>query len=46
MTKPLSFSAFVMNTASHIIHGLWRDDEGHQLNFNDVDLWVSLAKKT
>lgn len=45
MTKPLSFSAFVMNTASHIIHGLWRDKEGHQLNFNDVDLWVSLAKR-
>ncbi|MED1469844.1 LLM class flavin-dependent oxidoreductase [Bacillus salipaludis] len=45
MTKPLSFSAFVMNTASHIIHGLWRDPEGHQLNFNDVDLWVTLAKK-
>ena len=45
MTKPLSFSAFVMNTASHITHGLWRDEEGHQLNFNDVDLWVSLAKR-
>ncbi|MFD4819406.1 LLM class flavin-dependent oxidoreductase [Peribacillus butanolivorans] len=45
MTKPLSFSAFVMNTASHITHGMWRDEEGHQLNFNDVDLWVSLAKR-
>ncbi|MGX9134881.1 LLM class flavin-dependent oxidoreductase [Rummeliibacillus sp. JY-2-4R] len=43
--KPLLFSAFVMNTASHIIHGLWRDEEGNQLNFNDVNLWVSLAKK-
>lgn len=45
MSKPLSFSAFVMNTASHIIHGLWRDEEGNQLNFNDVELWVSLAKR-
>lgn len=45
MSKPLSFSAFVMNTASHIIQGLWRDKEGHQLNFNDVELWVSLAQK-
>lgn len=45
MTKPLSFSAFVMNTASHIIHGMWRDSEGQQINFNDVELWVSLAKK-
>lgn len=45
MTKPLSFSAFVMNTPSHILHGMWRDQEGHQLNFNDVNLWVSLAKR-
>lgn len=45
MTKPLSFSAFVMNTASHILHGLWRDEEGHQIDFNDVELWVNLAKK-
>ncbi|WP_413364294.1 LLM class flavin-dependent oxidoreductase [Lysinibacillus sp. 3P01SB] len=45
MKKPLSFSAFVMNTASHILHGLWRDEEGHQKDFNDVDLWVSLAQR-
>lgn len=45
MAKPLSFSAFAMNTASHIIHGLWRDKEGNQLNFNDVNLWIDLAKK-
>lgn len=45
MTKPLSFSAFVMNTASHILHGLWRDEEGHQLDFNNVELWISLAKR-
>ena len=45
MKKPLSFSAFVMNTASHITHGLWRDEEGHQLNFNDVNLWVALVKR-
>lgn len=45
MSKTLSFSAFVMNTASHILHGLWRDEQGQQANFNDVDLWVSLAKR-
>lgn len=44
MTIPLSFSAFVMNTASHIIHGLWRDEQGNQINFNDIDVWISLAK--
>lgn len=44
MTKPLLFSAFVMNTANHIIHGLWRDEEGLQRNFNSLNLWVDLAK--
>ena len=34
-----------MNTASHILHGLWRDEEGDQLHFNDVDLWIDLGGK-
>jgi long-chain alkane monooxygenase len=45
MTRPLLFSAFVMNTASHITQGLWRDEAGEQIRFNDIDLWVSLAKR-
>lgn len=45
MTRPLSFSAFVMNTASHILHGLWRHPEGRQIDFNDIDVWVELAQK-
>lgn len=45
MTKPLLFSAFVMNTASHITQGLWRDPSGDQIRFNDIDLWISLAKR-
>lgn len=45
MSKPLSFSAFVMNTPSHIVHGLWRDEAGNQINYNDVELWVKLAKQ-
>ena len=45
MTKPLSFSAFVMNTASHILHGLWRHPDGYQIDFNNIDIWVDLAKK-
>jgi len=44
MSRPLHFSAFVMNTASHITHGLWRDPRGEQAGFNDLELWVSLAK--
>jgi FMN-dependent oxidoreductase (nitrilotriacetate monooxygenase family) len=42
---PLHFSAFVMNTASHIVHGLWRAPEGDQIRFDDLDLWVSLATR-
>ncbi|MGO9971524.1 MAG: LLM class flavin-dependent oxidoreductase [Solirubrobacteraceae bacterium] len=45
MTRPLHYSAFVMNTPSHIIHGLWRDPHGEQLRFNDLELWVSLARR-
>jgi FMN-dependent oxidoreductase (nitrilotriacetate monooxygenase family) len=40
---PLHYCAFVMDTPSHIIHGLWRDPEGEQIRFNDLDLWVDLA---
>jgi FMN-dependent oxidoreductase (nitrilotriacetate monooxygenase family) len=40
---PLRFCAFVMDTPSHIIHGLWRDPEGEQIRFNDLDLWTDLA---
>lgn len=45
MTRPLHYAAFVMNTASHITHGLWRDPHGDQIRFNDLDLWVSLAQR-
>jgi len=40
----LAFNAFVMNTASHIQHGQWRHPDAQQVNFNDVNLWVDLAR--
>lgn len=40
----LLFNAFVMNTASHIQHGLWRHPEAQQAHFNDVRVWINLAK--
>lgn len=43
--QPLNFCAFVMNTPSHIIHGVWRDPEGEQIRFNDLDLWIDLARR-
>jgi FMN-dependent oxidoreductase (nitrilotriacetate monooxygenase family) len=45
MTTPLLFSAFVMNTASHILHGVWRQPNARQIEFNSLDLWVDLAKE-
>jgi len=45
MKKTLSLTAFVMNTASHIVHGTWRDPRGEQRDFNDLNVWTSLAKE-
>lgn len=40
----LLFNAFVMNTGSHIQHGLWRHPHARQADFNDIDVWIELAK--
>ena len=45
MPTPLFFSAFVMNTASHILHGGWRQLDARQVEFNALELWVDLAKE-
>jgi len=34
----------VMNTASHIQHGLWRHPAARQADFEDVSLWIETAK--
>lgn len=45
MPKPLLFCAFVMNTASHILHGVWRRPDARQTEFHSLDLWVDLARE-
>ena len=40
----LLFNAFVMNTASHIQHGLWRHPQARQADFNDVSMWIDLVR--
>ncbi|GAA1831515.1 NtaA/DmoA family FMN-dependent monooxygenase [Agromyces salentinus] len=45
MTIPLHFNAFVMNTNSHIHHGQWRRPDAGQVDFDDVRVWIDLAKK-
>ncbi len=42
---PLRFNAFVMNTVSHIHHGQWRHPDAEQADFNDVQLWIRLARR-
>lgn len=39
------FSAFVMNTASHMLHGLWRRPDAGQLGFNSLTLWIDLVRE-
>lgn len=41
---PLLFNAFLMNTGSHIQHGQWRHPEARQAEFNDLQLWLDLAR--
>ncbi|MGP6169976.1 LLM class flavin-dependent oxidoreductase [Microbacterium sp. A196] len=43
-SRPLRFNAFVMNTNSHIQHGHWRRPEAAQVDFEDVQVWIDLAK--
>lgn len=41
----LLLSAFLMNTSSHILGGMWRHPQAQQHRFNELGLWVDLAKK-
>lgn len=41
----LLLSAFLMNTTSHILGGQWRHPEAQQHRFNEMKLWVDLAKE-
>ncbi len=45
MPRPLLFAAFVMNTASHILHGVWRRPDARQIEFNSLELWVNRSKE-
>lgn len=45
MPRPLRFSAFVMNTSSHITHGAWRLPAARQTEFDSLEHWISLARE-
>lgn len=38
-------SAFLMNTSSHILGGMWRHPEAQQHRFHELAPWVDLARK-
>lgn len=42
--RRLKLFAFVMNTNSHIQHGLWRHPEARQHEFTSLRLWTDLAR--
>ena len=42
--KRLILNGFSMNVVSHIYHGLWRHPDTKQIEFNDLDTWVELAR--
>lgn len=42
--RPLRFFAFVMNTNSHIQHGLWRHPDAQQHDFTALRMWLDLAR--
>jgi FMN-dependent oxidoreductase (nitrilotriacetate monooxygenase family) len=44
MPRPLRFNAFVMHTNSHIHHGQWRRPDAGQVDFENIDVWIDLAR--
>ncbi len=44
MNRPLHFNAFVMATASHLQHGVWRHPDSAQSRFNEIATWIDLAQ--
>ncbi|MGR6900475.1 NtaA/DmoA family FMN-dependent monooxygenase [Glutamicibacter sp. BSL13] len=41
----LLLSAFLMNTSSHILGGMWRHPQAQQYRFHELAPWVDLARK-
>ncbi len=40
----LIINAFVMDTGSHTMHGLWRHPDARQHEFDDIQTWINLAR--
>lgn len=44
MTKPLIFNGFVMNSANHIFHGMWKHPDNQTIKFENLDYWKKLVQ--
>ena len=44
MQRRIHLNAFAMNCVSHIQHGLWVRDDTRQLEFNQLEPWIDLAR--
>jgi long-chain alkane monooxygenase len=42
--RPLVLNAFLTNSISHIHHGMWRHPGSRQVEYNDLQLWLDLAR--
>ncbi len=44
MRQHMVFNLFLMDTPSHLFPGTWRHPDARIVQYNDLDLWVDLAK--
>lgn len=42
--RPMLYNLFIMNTPSHISHGMWRHPQSRALDYTSLDLWVEMAQ--
>ncbi|WP_211225880.1 LLM class flavin-dependent oxidoreductase [Nocardioides alkalitolerans] len=40
----MAYNFFIMDTPSHISHGMWRHPESRAVEYNDLEFWIELAQ--
>lgn len=44
MRSTMMFNMFCMDTPGHVHQGMWRHPENRVVSYNDVDMWVDVAR--
>ena len=44
MRSTMMFNMFCMDTPGHVHQGLWRHPDNRVIDYNDLDMWVDVAK--